>query len=84
MNYDLNLIQGHYPGEDIKSDKSSLQLIEVNNEVTERFDLLNVVPDSNPLRLILFVPSTSTSFKCECNIIKQMQHTKNLNPGRFE
>ena len=50
MNYDLNLIQGHYPGEDIKSDKSSLQLIEViNNEVTERFDLLNVLPDSNPL-----------------------------------
>lgn len=28
VNYDLNLIQGHYPGEDIKSDKSSLQLIE--------------------------------------------------------
>ena len=48
-NYDLNLIQGHYPGEDIKSDKSSLQLIEVNNEGTERFDLLNIVPDSNPL-----------------------------------
>ena len=50
MNYDLNLIQAHYPGEDIKSDKSSLQLIEViNNEVTERFDLLNVLPDSNPV-----------------------------------
>ncbi|XP_068726083.1 transient receptor potential cation channel subfamily A member 1-like [Montipora capricornis] len=28
VKYDLNLIQGHYPGEDLKPDKSSLQLIE--------------------------------------------------------
>ena len=24
------------------------------------------------------------SFKCECDIIMQIQYTKNLNPGRFE
>ena len=24
------------------------------------------------------------SFKCECNVIIQIQYTKNLNPGRFE
>ena len=58
MNYDLNLIQGHYPGEDIKSDKSSLQLIEVN-KVTELFDLLNVVPNSNPGLSISFEVASS-------------------------
>ena len=31
VKYDLNLIQGHYPGERLKPDKKSLQLIEVNN-----------------------------------------------------
>ena len=31
-----------------------------------------------------FVPSFSISFKCECYIIMQMKHTKNLNPERSE
>ena len=31
-----------------------------------------------------FVSGISISFKCECHILMQMQHTKNLNPGRFE
>ena len=31
VKYDLNLIQGHYPGERLKPDNKSLQLIEVNN-----------------------------------------------------
>ena len=29
-------------------------------------------------------PPISVSFKCECHIIMQIQHTKNFNPGRFE
>ena len=36
---------------------------------------LNIVPNSNSLGI---------SFKCECYIIMQVQHTKNLNPERFE
>ena len=31
-----------------------------------------------------FVPSISISFQCECYIIMQMKHTKNLNPERSE
>ena len=30
MTYNLNLIQGHYPGEKLKGDRKSMQLIEVN------------------------------------------------------
>ena len=29
MTYNLNLIQGHYPGEKLKADRKSMQLIEV-------------------------------------------------------
>ena len=35
---------------------------------------------SNPLRIKHFVSGISISFECEC----QIQHTKNLNPRRFE
>ena len=45
---------------------------------------LNVVPNSNPLGIKHFVSGISISFKCECHILMQLQHTKNLNPGRFE
>ena len=31
-----------------------------------------------------FVSGISISFKCECNIIMQIQYTEKLNPGRFE
>ena len=48
------------------------------------FGLLNVVPNLNPLGIKRFVSGISVSFKCECNIIVQLQYTKNLNPGRFE
>ena len=48
------------------------------------FGLLNVVPNSNPLGIKRFVSGISISFKCECNIIMQIQYTKNLDPGRFE
>ena len=30
MTYNLNIIQGHYPGEKLKGDRKSMQLIEVN------------------------------------------------------
>ena len=49
-----------------------------------RFGYLNVVPNSNPSGIERFVPGISISFKCECYIIMQMQHTKNLTPERFE
>ena len=39
---------------------------------------------SNLLGIKRFVPSIFISFKCECYIIMQIQHTKNLNPERFE
>ena len=42
------------------------------------------VPNSNLLGIKRFAPSTSISFKCECFIVMQIQHTKNLNPERFE
>ena len=45
---------------------------------------LNVVPNSNPLGIKRFVSGISISFKCECHIIMQIQHTKNLNHGRLE
>ena len=48
------------------------------------FGELNVVPNSNPLRIKRLVSGISISFKCECHIIIQIQYTKNLNPGRFE
>ena len=48
------------------------------------FGQLNVVPNSNPLGIKRFVSGISISFKCECNIIMQIQCTKNLNPGRSE
>ena len=44
---------------------------------------LNVLPYSNPLGMKRFVPSISISFKYECYIIMQMQHTTNLNPERW-
>ena len=31
-----------------------------------------------------FVPGISLSFEYECYSIMQIQHTKNLNPGKFE
>ena len=43
-----------------------------------------VVPNSNPLGIKRFVSGISISFKCECNIIMQIQYTKNLKPKRFE
>ena len=46
--------------------------------------LLDVAPNSNPLRLKRFAPSISLSFKCQCRIIVQMKRTKNLNPQRLE
>ena len=35
-------------------------------------------------RLRLQSSSCGRSLKCECHTLMQMQHTKNLNPGRFE
>ena len=52
--------------------------------VLSRINGPNVVPNSNPLGIKRFVSSISISFKCECSIIMQMQHTKNLDPERFE
>ena len=46
--------------------------------------LTNAVPNSNLLGIKRFVPSISISFKCECFIVMQIQHTKNLNLERFE
>ena len=43
-----------------------------------------VVPNSNPLGIKRFVSGISTSVKCECHKIMQIQYTKNLNPRRFE
>ena len=37
-----------------------------------------------PLGIKRFVSGISTSLKCECHIIMQIQYTKNLNPRRFE
>ena len=37
-----------------------------------------------PFGVKRFVSGISTSFKCECHIIMQIQYTENLNPGRFE
>ena len=45
---------------------------------------LNVVPNLNLLGIKRFVPIISISFKCECFIVMQIQHTKNLNPERSE
>ena len=42
-------------------------------------------PNSNPLGITrFFFPNISVSFKRECYILMQMQHTKNLNPERCE
>jgi len=46
--------------------------------------LLDVVPNSNPLRIKRFVSGICISFECECHILMQMQHTKNFNLGRSE
>ena len=56
-------------------------------KVKQMIDLigyLNVVPNSNPLGIKCFVLCISISFKCECHLLMQMQHTKNFNPARFE
>ena len=44
----------------------------------DQFGLLNVVPISNLVGIKSFVPSISISFKCECFIVMQIQHTKQL------
>ena len=63
----------------------------INKSTRERVDSqtnsaikLNVVPNSNLLGIKRFVLNISMSFKCECFIVMQIQHTKNLNPERFE
>ena len=53
-------------------------------KVNRPIRLTHVVPNSNPLGIKRFVSGISISFKCECNIIMQIQYTENLNPGRFE
>ena len=64
------------------------QLLSITNlSVTyaiDRFGQLNVVPNSNPSGIKRFVASIFMSFKCECYIIMQMKHTKNLNSERSE
>ena len=42
------------------------------------------LPNSNPLGIKRFVSEISISFTCECQIIMQIQHTKNLKPRRLE
>ena len=46
-----------------------------------RIDLFGKLTNSNPLGIKRFVSGISISFKCECNIIMQIQYTKNLEPG---
>ena len=59
-------------------------IISLVSQLIDRFRLLDVAPNSNPLRLKRFAPSISISFKCQCRIIMQMKRTKNLNPQRLE
>ena len=52
--------------EDLAASRASKFLYRIS---IDRFGLLNVVPNSNPLGIQRFVPSISISFKCECYII---------------